>query len=286
MKCLLCPNNCNVDRDKSLGYCLSKNSFKIAKYAPFFYEEPPVSGSLGSGAIFFTGCSLKCKFCQNYELSRNVLGKEISFLKFNDIINDLTLLKVHNINLVNPTHYVELLNQYFAKFPCKIPIVYNTHGYEKISSLKLAENFTNVYLTDLKYYLTSRSKRYCQKDNYFEFASKAILEMVKQKPLVIENGIIKSGVIVRHLILPQNTDESINIINWYKDNVGDSAYLSVMSQYTPFGEIDNLKELQRPITDRERNKVYEHLYLQNLKNVFVQEKQSADTCYIPDWDFK
>ena len=285
MKCLLCPNNCNVDRDKNLGYCLSNNSLKISKYAPFFYEEPIVSGSMGSGAIFFTGCSLKCKFCQNFELSRNMRGKAISFLDFKDIISNLVTLKVHNINLVNPTHYVELLNQYFAKFPCEIPIVYNTHGYEKIESLKQAENFTNIYLTDLKYFSPTRSKRYCTKEDYFKFASSAILEMVKQKPLVIENGIIKSGVIVRHLILPQNTDESINIINWYKDNVGDSAYLSVMSQYTPFGEIENLKELQRPITNRERNKVYEHLFLQELKNVFVQEKQSADTCYIPDWDF-
>ncbi|MBO4963133.1 MAG: 4Fe-4S cluster-binding domain-containing protein [Clostridia bacterium] len=285
MKCLICPNDCNVDRTNNFGFCNSSYNFKIAKYAPFFYEEPLVSGQNGSGAIFFTGCSLKCKFCQNYELSRNLRGKEFSFLEFKTIIDNLTNSQVHNINLVNPTHYALGLSEFFKLYPCKIPIVYNTHGYEKLSTLSLVENFVDVYLVDLKYYLPTRSKRYCGKENYFEYASSAILEMVKQKPLIIENGIIKQGVIVRHLILPQNTDESIRLIDWYNQNVGDKAYLSVMSQYTPFGEIDNLTELKRTITDRERNRVYDYVFSLKLQNVFMQEKQSATTSYIPKWDF-
>jgi len=285
MKCLLCPNNCNVNRNEKMGYCESSYNFKIAKYSPFFYEEPLVSGTRGSGAIFFTGCSLKCKFCQNYSLSRNLRGKEISHEEFKRIIDELVSLGVHNVNLVNPTHYVKELDDFFSKNKISVPVVYNSHGYEKIESLLLAERFVDVYLVDLKYFLPNRSLRYCGKENYFEYASKAILEMVKQKPLIIENGIIKQGVIVRHLILPQNTDESLNLIKWYCDNVGDKAYLSVMSQYTPFGDIDSLPELKRPITDRERNKVHDFLFSCNLKNVFIQEKQSSTTFYIPDWNY-
>ncbi len=285
MKCIACPNNCNEDRSKKLGACKSKRNFKIAKFAPFFYEEPPISGTNGSGAIFFCGCSLHCRFCQNFELSRNMRGKELTKCEFKDIINKLIALKVHNINLVNPTHYVNELSEFFREFKPNIPIVYNTHGYEKSEMIDLASQFTDIYLTDLKYYSPTRSKRYCGKENYFEYASSAIVEMVKQKPLKIENGIMKSGVIVRHLILPQNTDESLRLIEWYSNNIGDKAFLSVMSQYTPFGDIDNLPELQRKITKREQEKVYDFVISLGLKNVFIQQPNSADASYIPEWDY-
>jgi len=284
MNCKLCPNNCNVDRDNLVGICKTNNNLKIAKYAPFFYEEPPISGTNGSGAIFFCGCSLLCKFCQNYELSRNMRGKDITNEEFKDIIEKLLSLKVHNINLVNPTHFMHKLKDFFDNNKPKVPIVYNTHGYEKIEMLKSCKSFVDVYLTDLKYYSPNRSLRYCGKDNYFEIASKAILEMVKQKPILIENGIMKSGVIVRHLILPQNTDESLKLIKWYADNIGDNAYLSVMSQYTPFGDT-TYPELKRKITHKERDRVYDYMFSLNLKNVFIQDTESADTCYIPEWDY-
>ncbi len=285
MKCTACPNNCNIDRTNKVGVCNSKKAFKIAKFAPFFYEEPPISGTNGSGAIFFCGCSLLCKFCQNFELSRNLRGKEFSKEEFKEIILNLISLKVNNINLVNPTHYLNELKEFFDNFTPSVPVVYNTHGYEKVDALKTAQSFVDIYLTDLKYFSPTRSLRYCGKDNYFEFASGAITEMVKQKPLKFENGIMKSGVIVRHLILPQNTDESLKLIQWYADNIGDKAYLSVMSQYTPFGDIKSLPELNRPITKKERDRVYDFIFSLGIKNVFIQQSDSADTRYIPEWDY-
>lgn len=285
MKCNACPNNCNIDRKDLVGVCKVNNKLKIAKYAPFFYEEPPISGKNGSGAIFFCGCSLLCRFCQNFELSRNLRGKEITNEDFLDIISNLISLKVHNINLVNPSHYLDVLSDIFSKNKPTIPIVYNTHGYEKISSLEKAEKFVDIYLTDLKYFSANRSLRYCGKKDYFDYASKAILEMVKQKPLVFNDDIMTRGVIVRHLILPQNVDETINILNWYNDNIGDNSYLSIMTQYTPFGDIEAYPELKRKLTQKEIDRVYDKLYCLGLKNVFVQEKESATTSYIPDWDF-
>ena len=285
MKCTLCPNDCNADRDNFRGVCRVKNMLKIAKYAPFFYEEPPISGKNGSGAIFFCGCSLLCRFCQNFELSRNLRGKEIENKDFQEIINDLLMLKVHNINLVNPSHYLDLLYRFFKDNKPEVPIVYNTHSYEKLQALKKAESFVDIYLADLKYLSPQRSLRYCGKGNYFEYASQAILEMVKQKPLLFNDSIMTQGVIVRHLILPQNTDESIKLLDWYSDNIGDGAYVSIMTQYTPFGDISDFPELNRKLTKREIERVYDKVYSLGLKNVFIQERESADATFIPEWDY-
>ena len=285
MKCNLCPNECNVDREKFIGRCLSGNNFKIAKYAPFFYEEPPVSGKFGSGAIFFCGCSLKCRFCQNYPLSRNEQGIEVSDEKLIEIIKELEGEKVHNVNLVNPTHYADKLYNVFSVYKPSVPVVYNTHGYEKTETLEKVNSFVDVYLTDLKYYSPKRSLRYTGIKDYFEKASVAIKKMVKDKPLIIENGIIKQGVIVRHLILPQNTDESISLIKFYAENIGDNAYLSLMTQYTPYGDLEGLEELKRTLSAREIKKVTDFVFSLDLKNVFLQEKSSSDERFIPKWDY-
>lgn len=283
--CVLCPNDCKVFRNVQKGRCNSFDKLKIAKYSPFFYEEPIVSGTRGSGAIFFCGCALGCVFCQNYPLSRNTVGKEISDERFIDIVKELEKKGVHNINLVNPTHYYERLANIFSRYKPNVPVISNTSSYEKSESVIKTSEFIDVYLADLKFFSEQRSQRYCGKKNYFYYASSAIKEMVKQKPLIIENGLIKQGVIVRHLILPQNLDETLKILDWYKENVGDKAYLSLMTQYTPYGDIDGLLELKRKLTHREIQVATERLFSLDLQNVFLQEKESANEKYIPEWDF-
>lgn len=283
--CTLCPNDCKVIRSVEKGRCNSFDRLKIAKYSPFFYEEPLISGTNGSGAIFFCGCPLGCVFCQNFPVSRNTVGKEISDERFVSVMEELKSKGVHNINLVNPTHYYNRLKNIFSKYKPDIPVISNTSSYEKTESFINTAEFIDVYLADLKFYSEERSLRYCGKRDYFYYASESIKEMVKQKPLVVENGLIKQGVIVRHLILPQNLDETVKILDWYKENIGDKAYLSLMTQYTPYGDIARLKELQRKLTAKEIKRATDHLYSLNLSNVFLQEKESASDKYIPEWDF-
>lgn len=281
--CKLCPNDCFVDRDKTVGYCGVGSELKIAKYAKFTLEEPCISGTRGSGAIFFCGCPMKCVFCQNYEVSRNKVGRVITTNEFIDIIKELEDEGVHNVNLVNPTHYVGEITKAFKKYRPKIPVVYNTHGYEKIETLKEIDEYVSVYLPDLKYFSPATSKRYSGKENYFDVASKAV-EFMSKKPLVVKDGIMQSGCIIRHLILPLNTADSINVVTWVKERINDRAYLSLMSQYTPFGEIENYPELKRPITKKEYDRVLDKVYELGLTNVFVQDFESVGTQYIPVWD--
>lgn len=282
-KCYLCPNNCGVDRETSIGVCGVKNKLKIAKYGKFMLEEPCISGVNGSGAIFFCGCPLKCVFCQNYAVSRNKIGSEITPLRLADIFKELEDLGCHNINLVNPTHYLRQIAEAAEIYKPHIPVVYNTHGYEKAEMLKVADNFVDVYLPDLKYYGEEVAKRYSGRSDYFAVASQAVKHMSK-KPLVMENGIMKSGCMVRHLILPMNTADSIKIFNWFDENLPQETYFSLMSQYTPFGEIENFPELKRPITKREYQRVLDCVMESGRKNVYVQDLTSSGEVYIPEWD--
>lgn len=284
-KCFACPNACGVDRSQNAGLCGTKEKLKIAKYAPFYFEEPPISGTNGSGAIFFSGCSLKCAFCQNYQVSRNVVGKEITPQTLADIFKRLEDANCHNINLVNPTHFYFGIIKALDIYKPNIPIVCNTHGYERVEVLKAIDGYVDVYLPDLKYFSPKVSKRYSNKENYFEMASQA-LQFMAQKPLIMEGGLMKSGCMVRHLILPENTVDSINVINWFNENMPKDVYFSLMAQYTPFGEIENFPELQRPITAREYNRVLDAVMNTERKNVFVQDlKKPVGTKYIPEWDY-
>ncbi|MGN0818849.1 MAG: radical SAM protein [Christensenellaceae bacterium] len=282
--CSLCPNACNVDRTENLGYCKTSDKLKIAKYSLHPYEEPPISGKNGSGTIFFTGCSLRCVFCQNYDVSRNNLGKEITVKELGEIFKKLEDMGAHNINLVNPTHYSLKIIQALDLYRPKIPIVWNTHGYEKVETLKTIDDYVDIYLTDFKYCSSKVSVRYTLKSDYFEVAKAALDFMLNKKP-VIEDGLMKRGVIIRHLILPLNTSDSVAILEYLKSVMRNGAYLSLMSQYTPFGEIDNFPELKRPITKREYNKVFEKLCELDFQNVFLQDDSSSSQKYIPDWDF-
>ncbi len=283
--CLLCPNACKVDKNLNKGFCGTDNNLVIAKYYLHKFEEPMVSGKNGSGTIFFCGCSLKCVFCQNYELSRSMRGKIISINQLADIFKELEDLGAHNINLVNPTHFSDQIIKALEIYRPNIPIVYNTHGYEKVDIISKLNDFVDVYLPDIKFFSPTVSKRYCEKENYFEVAKNAIEFMAKSKPLVFgDDGLVKSGVIVRHLVLPQNVSDSKKILDWFT-NIKDYAYLNVMSQYTPFGEIKAFPELQRKLTKREYENVIDYAISLGLEKMLYQDYKSASTEYIPTWDY-
>ena len=283
--CNICPNKCNANRNITFGKCGATNKLNIAKYYLHPFEEPIISGENGSGTIFFTGCGLRCVFCQNYELSRVKRGKDITSKELADIFKELEDLKATNINLVTPSHYIYQIIEALSIYKPKIPIVYNTHSYENLESLKLIDSFVDVYLADVKFKDEKVSLRYTNKEDYFLVASKNVEFMMNSKKTIIENGVLKQGVIVRHLILPMQTNDSLEIIDWFNNSKKNGAFLSIMSQYTPFGDIQNFDELKRKITKREYNKVLEYLYSLNIENCFVQDLKSASTTFIPKWDF-
>ncbi len=284
--CNICPNNCNALRSNGvLGKCGVSNELKIAKYYLHPFEEPIISGKNGSGTVFFTGCGLKCAFCQNYELSRGKTGKEITPKELSLIFKELEENGAHNINLVTPSHYVYQIIEALEIYKPKIPIVYNTHSYEKIETLNLIDKYVDVYLADIKFFSPLISKRYTNKEDYFSVASRAVLYMLNSKKSVVEKGLMKSGVIVRHLILPMCQNDSVEIVNWFKENNKNGAYFSLMSQYTPYGDIQNYKELNRPITKREYQKVLNSLNGLDESKVFTQELESSSIKYIPKWDY-
>ena len=284
MECNLCPAGCGVDRSLGkLGRC-GASGLKIAKYYLHPFEEPPISFSNGSGCIFFCGCSLRCVFCQNYELSHNKRGKDITVAELADIFRELEERGADNINLVTPTHYVDKIAEAFAIYRPKIPVVYNTHSYENLETLKIADSFTAIYLPDLKFIDPLLSKRYTGREDYAKFALPAI-EFMAKKPLKLdENGKMLSGCIVRHLIMPLAVYDSVKIIE-FVSKLGEGVYFSLMSQFTPMGEADNFPELRRSITKREYAAALEAVRAYGLKNVFLQDRTSSDRAFVPDWDY-
>lgn len=283
MDCNLCPNACNAERSASAGVCGVSDKLKIAKYYLHPFEEPVLSGKRGSGTVFFCGCSLRCAFCQNYEVSRARRGKEISVRELADIFAELEGRGAHNINLVTPTHYARSVVQALNLYRPHIPVVWNTHGYETEETLRFVAPYVDVYLTDVKFFSPETAKRYCGRENYFAYASRAA-EIMCEKPLVFEDGMMVSGTIVRHLVLPQNVGDTLKILDWFAP-LKDKAYLSLMSQYTPFGKIGALPELQRKITKREYKKALDYALSLGIENIFVQKTASSGEKYIPEWDY-
>jgi len=284
MECSLCPIKCGADKKLNKGFCGTDDKIRIAKYYLHPFEEPVISGTNGSGTIFFCGCSLKCVFCQNYELSRNLRGKEITVDELTKIFKELEEKGAHNINLVNPTHYSDKIVEALNIYKPKIPIVYNTHGYENVDILKKIDPYIDVYLPDAKFFSPSLSKRYTGRENYFEVNKRAI-EFMVNKPFVLgEDGLLKSGVIVRHLVLPQGVSDSKKILDWFS-TIKEKAYINVMSQYTPFGKIDNFPELKRKVTRREYDTVIDYAISLGITNMYYQAQESASEEYIPSWDF-
>ena len=287
MKCNICPRKCNIDRSREKGICGMSDSFVVARAAKHFWEEPPISGTKGSGTVFFSGCNLGCIYCQNYEISHENKGKEISDDRLTEIFDELIASEVHNINLVNPTHYALRLKAVLEGYKSAVPTVYNSSGYERVSTLKSLDGLIGIYLPDLKYIREDRAEKYSNAPDYFTYASRALIEMKRQCPENVYNtdGIMQKGLIVRHLILPKNTNQSIDILSWIKNNLGEDTTVSLMSQYTPFGKIEDCKELQRKITAREYEKVLSAAENMGFKSLFLQDFASSDEKFIPDFDF-
>ena len=283
--CKLCPVECGANRLTGVGAC-GVSSLRIAKYYLHPFEEPCISFQKGSGTIFFSGCNLRCVFCQNYEVSRAQRGKEITPRELSDIFKELEDMGAENISLVTPSHFIPYLVAAFEIYQPKIPVVYNTGSYEKISALSLINPFIDIYLPDMKFYSSALSKRYLGKEDYFDVASEAVSFMANAKPLkMTTDGKMLSGCIVRHLVMPLCTNDSKAILRWFQEELPKGTYLSLMSQYTPFGNIQGMKELSRPITAREYAAVVDAAFDLGIQNLFAQERDSSGKKYIPKWDF-
>ena len=289
-KCEICPHKCKVNRIKGqIGRCKATDKIKIALYSIHKYEEPCISGEKGSGTIFFSNCNLNCIYCQNYEISQLGKGKEISIERLAEIMLELQEKDVENINLVTPTSYtVQIIEAIkIAKSNgLHIPIIYNTNGYESIETIKKLEGYIDVYLPDLKYYYNKIGKRYSKIDNYFEITTKAILEMYNQvgKTLLAERGIIKKGLMIRHLVLPNNIENSKKILKWIKENINDDVYINVMAQYFPTYKAKEDEKLNRKLTQNEFKEIEDFVYELDIKNGYMQELGEHEEEYVPKWD--
>lgn len=284
MKCTLCPRKCNIDRSKSTGFCGSPKNVKLALCNLHFSEEPVISGTNGSGTVFFCGCNLKCVYCQNYEVSRNNIGKEVSVNRLAQIFKELEEQGANNINLVTPTHYADAIIEALKIYKPNIPIVYNTNGYESVETIQKLKDYIDIYLTDFKYYSNNLSLKYSSALNYCEVATNALKQMIKNQPHnIIENGLMKKGVIVRHLVLPNNTEDSINVLNHINQNFGNNVLISLMSQYVPLNNLNNYPEINRTLKPIEYKLVLNHLTKLDF-NGFMQELCSNSTSYIPKFD--
>ena len=283
-QCKLCPAECGADRTTECGACGAGDTMRVAKYGLHPYEEPCISCKNGSGTVFFSGCALRCVFCQNFELSRARVGQEVTPERLAAIFRELEEMGAENINLVTASHYVPQLIKTFAIYRPKIPVVYNTHSYEKLEALRALDRYIDVYLPDMKYFSPKISARYTGKADYFEYASEAVKFMASRAPQFDGDKMV-AGCIVRHLVLPLCTNDSIEIIKWFS-SLRSPAYFSLMGQYTPCGDIEKFPELQRRITPREYKKVRDFLLSSDVEKVFLQELSAADAQFIPDFDAK
>lgn len=286
MICNQCPRKCNVDRTRAEGYCKSPEEFRLSRAALHFWEEPCISGKNGSGAVFFSGCNLGCLFCQNYEISHENKGMTVSDDGLIKIFENLIEQGANNINLVNPTHYAVQLATLLKKYKPSVPVVYNSSGYESAETLKMLDGLVDIYLPDFKYIRNDKALKYSRAEDYPEVAMRALEEMYLQrgKTEFDENGIMKKGMIIRHLILPSNTNSSLKILDFINEKF-PNAYVSLMAQYTPCNDLSAVPELDRKITEREYNKVVDYALNLGMDKIFIQSGESADEKFIPDFDF-
>ena len=288
-KCKICPRNCNVNRFEKTGYCKCDDNIKIALVSTHYYEEPCISMKNGSGTIFFSNCNMSCKFCQNYEVSQQGKGKNVSIERLAEIMIEQQDRNVNNINLVTPTMYVYQIIEAIKiarKKGLNIPIIYNSNGYENVETIKKLNGYIDIYLPDLKYYSNEIAKKYSKIDNYFETAISAIKEMQKQvgNPIFNEKGIIQKGVVIRHLILPHHLLNTKNILKYVKENFDENTYISIMAQYFPTYKAKEDKLINRKLTKKEYKEIENYLYLLNLKNGYIQELGEHEEEYVPNFD--
>lgn len=271
------------------GFCKSGDKVKIALYSTHNFEEPCISGRKGSGTVFFSNCTMRCIFCQNYEISQLGRGREITVEELADIFILQQEKGVENINLVTPTSYVPQIIEALKiakKKGLKIPIVYNTNGYEKIETLKMLEGYIDIYLPDLKYYYDKLGKKYSGVNNYFEIATKAIKEMYRQvgAPTLNEKGIMEKGLMVRHLVLPNEIKNSKKVLKWLKDNLDNNVFVSIMAQYFPTYKAKNIENLNRKLTKEEYEEIENYIYELDFENGYMQDLGDHEEEYVPKWD--
>ena len=289
-KCTICPHKSGIDRTKNIGRCKSTDKVKIALYSTHNFEEPCISGEKGSGTIFFSNCNLNCVFCQNYEISQQGRGKEIEIEELAEIMLKQQEKGVENINFVTPTSYSIQIKEAIIiakENGLKIPIVYNTNGYENVETLRELEGLIDIYLPDLKYYYNSLGKKFSKVDNYFEIATNAIKEMYRQvgRPILNEKGVMQKGLMVRHLILPNNIENSKRCLKWLKENFNDKIYISLMAQYFPTYKAKEISEINRKLTPKEYEEIENYLYDLDIENGYIQELGEHEEEYVPKWEY-
>ncbi len=289
-ECTLCPRECRIDRTSgNKGYCRMTDELVVARAALHMWEEPCISGEEGSGAVFFSGCAMGCIYCQNHNIAKGLAGKKITIERLSDIFLELQEKKANNINLVTPTHYVPQIIDAIKIAHVKglrIPIVYNCSGYEKVETLQLLEGYVDIYLPDFKYMDQQPAIKYSNCMDYFAYAAKAIKEMVRQtkEPKFDERGIMKQGVIVRHLTLPGFLEDSKNIIKYLYDTYGDRIYISILNQYTPLEMVKEYPELNRRIMEVEYEELIDFAIKLGVENGFIQEGETASDSFIPEFN--
>lgn len=286
MICQQCPRNCCVDRSESrFGFCGVGNLPKIARAALHFDEEPPISGRGGAGTVFFCGCNLRCVFCQNYDISTLDTGKVITPYQLSEEYKRLEAMGAENIEFVTPSHYVDAILESLERYRPQVPLVWNSSGYDSLDTLKKLDGIINVYLPDFKYSDNALAKRLSNCPDYVETAATAIDEMIRRcSDSVIENGVMKRGVIIRHLVLPSHVKNSTGVLEIIKKKWGTRVPVSLMAQYMPAGRAEDYPDINRRLTKREYRKVLDKLYELELDG-FAQELSSADKKYLPKWDY-
>ena len=288
--CEICPHRCKVNRANGIkGRCKCDDKIKIALASIHNFEEPCISGTKGSGTVFFSNCNLNCIYCQNYEISQLGKGKEITIHELAEIFLDQQKNNVHNINLVTPTMYALQIIEAIKiakKQGLNIPIIYSTNGYENIETIKLLNGLIDVYLPDLKYFSNTIAVKYSNANNYFKIATEAIKEMYNQVGTAKfdEEGIIKKGVIIRHLVLPNHIQNSKNILKWIKENMPEDVYVSVMAQYFPTYKAKEDAYINRKLTKKEYKEIENYLYTLNIENGYIQELGEHEEEYVPNWE--
>lgn len=289
VECNICPNSCKINRiSNQTGFCKARTKAKIALASLHYFEEPCISGEKGSGTVFFSNCNMKCKFCQNYKISWEGKGREVTVNELSNIFLDLQEKGANNINLVTPTIYTyQIIDaiKLARNNGLKIPIIYNSNGYEKLETLKSLEGYIDVYLPDFKYYYDDLAFRYSGIKNYFSYATNAIKEMYRQvgAPVFNEKGIIQKGLMIRHLVLPNNIENSKLVLQWLKENIDANVYINIMAQYFPSYKAEEIEELNRKLTEEEYKEIENFVYELNIQNGYMQELGENEEEYVPNF---
>ena len=291
-RCELCPRKCGANRlAGKTGFCGGGKDVKVARAALHFWEEPCISGEEGSGTVFFSGCTMRCVFCQNREISRGEAGKLVSIERLAEIFLELQGKGANNINLVTPMHYAPQITAALdiaRKNGLHLPIVWNTGGWELPESVEAVKNYSDIWLTDFKYYDNSLAEKFSNAKNYFENASASLKKMLDQtgEPVFDDDGMMKKGIIVRHLVLPGHTDDSKKVLRWLWENFGDKIWISIMNQYTPLCSEEKFPELSRKVTDDEYDEVVDFAVSLGIENAFVQDGEAVSESFIPPFDLE